>query len=146
MVVWAHNGHVARAPGWMGTYLDRRFGSAYRVFGFAFGEGEYTAIGPRGLAAYPAPPPAPGSIESVLRGMGMPRLVLDLRAAARERNGAWLAEPHLFRSIGALATDTQFTDVPVAPRFDALVWFDRTTPSRTLPRAQQPATATATAP
>jgi len=141
MVLWAHNGHVARAPGWMGAYLDRRFGSAYRPFGFAFGEGDYTAIGPRGLAAYPAPPPAPGSVESVLRGMGTPRLVLDLRAAARERDGAWLAEPHLFRSVGALASDAQFTDVPVAARFDALVWFDRTTPSRTLPRAPQPAPA-----
>ena len=135
LALWAHNGHVARAAGAMGSLLAARFGSAYRVFGFAMGEGEYTAIGPRGLAAYPAPPPAPGSVEAVLRRMGMPRLVLDLRGAATERNGAWLAEPHLFRAIGALATDMQFTSTPVATRFDALIYFDRTTASRPLPRS-----------
>ncbi|HEX8903767.1 MAG TPA: erythromycin esterase family protein, partial [Longimicrobiaceae bacterium] len=138
MVLWAHNGHVARAPGWMGSYLDRRFGRSYRVFGFAMGEGEYTAIGPRGLAAYPAAPPAPGSVESVLRGLGIPGLVLDLRGAAAERDGAWLAEPHLLRSIGARAIDAQFMEMPVGTRFDALIYFDRTTASRPLPRSSPP--------
>ncbi|HEX6749938.1 MAG TPA: erythromycin esterase family protein [Longimicrobium sp.] len=134
IALWAHNGHVARDGAWMGGYLDRRFGSAYRVFGFAFGEGDYTAVGSRGLRAYPAAAPAPGSVESVLRRVGMPRLVLDLRGAARERDGAWLAEPHLFREIGAGAMDVQFIERRVAGRFDALIYFDHTTPSRLLPR------------
>ncbi|HSU16987.1 erythromycin esterase family protein [Longimicrobium sp.] len=134
MVLWAHNGHVSRAPGAMGAHLDHRFGSAYRVFGFAFGEGEYTAIGPRGLASYPAAAPEAGSVESVLRSTGMPRFVLDLRGAAEEENGAWLAAPHAFRSIGAGAMEHPFRDTPVARYFDALVYFDQTTPSRPLPR------------
>jgi erythromycin esterase len=117
MALWAHNGHVSRTEGSMGSYLDGRFGRAYR-----------------GLAAYPTPPPAPGSVEAVLRAAGRPAFVLDLRAAAADRDGAWLAQPHLFRNIGATATDSQFQFVPVARAFDALVYFDRTTASHLLPR------------
>jgi erythromycin esterase len=134
-VLWAHNGHVQRAEGSMGGYLDAAYGPAMRVVGFALGEGDYTGVGGRGLTSYPAEAPPPGSVESVLRAAGMPRLALDLRAAARSPDGGWLAEPHDFRSIGAGALDRAFFPTPVAKRFDVLVYVDRTTPTRLMPTA-----------
>jgi erythromycin esterase-like protein len=136
-VLWAHNGHVQRASGWMGGHLDAVYGSQMRVVGFAFGEGEYTAMGPRGLASYQAVAPPPGSVESVLRSTGIPRLALDLRSAANSPggDGNWLAQPHDFRSIGATASDWGFIPTPVAKRFDVLVYLDRTTPTRLMKSA-----------
>lgn len=61
-------------------------------------------------------------------------LALDLRAAARDPQGAWLAQPHRFRSIGAVAVDAGFASMPVARYFDVLIYFDQTTPSHSLGR------------
>ena len=132
-VLWAHNGHVQRADNWMGGHLDAAYGSAMRVVGFALGEGHYTAVGPRGLATYAAEAPLPGSVESVLRATGIPRLALDLRLAANSPDARWLAEPHDFRSIGSMALDRAFTPTPVARRFDVLVYFDQTTATTRMP-------------
>jgi len=134
-VLWAHNGHVQRANGWMGGHLDAAYGSAMRVVGFALGDGDYTAVGGRGLTSYPAEAPQPGSVEAVLRATRIPRLALDLRAAAQGRDGGWLVEPHDFRSIGSMALDRAFSPTPVARRFDMLVYVDRTTPTRLMPTA-----------
>jgi erythromycin esterase len=133
-VLWAHNGHVQRTDGWMGGHLDAVYGSTMRVVGFALGEGQYTAVGPRGLASYQAEAPPPGSVESVFRSTGIPRLALDLRLATSSRDGAWLADPHDFRSIGAMALDRAFSPAPVAKHYDVLVYLDRTTPTRPMPK------------
>ena len=68
----------------------------------------------------------------MLRATGLPRLALDLQAAARDRQGAWLREPHDFRSIGPVALDRAFTPTPLADRFDVLVYVDHTTPTQLL--------------
>jgi erythromycin esterase len=130
IVLWAHNGHVARQPNMMGVHLAERFGEAYRAVALALGEGEYTAVGQRGLAAYPAVPPLQGSLEQALRATGSPIVALDLRRTSAEAGGTWLREPRLFRSIGARAVDWQFFSAPVAERFDVLIYFDRTTATR----------------
>jgi erythromycin esterase len=132
MVLWAHNGHVNRVPNWMGAHLADRYGSAMRVIGFALGEGEYTAVGPRGLSVYPAAPPAPGSAEEVFRATGVPRFALDLRDASRSTAGAWLGTAHDFRSIGAVAMDQAFNPSVLARQFDVIIYFDRTTASAEL--------------
>src|SRR5262249_2593711 len=44
LVLWAHNGHVSRNPGAMGSHLSKRFGKEQVIVGFAAGEGQYTAI------------------------------------------------------------------------------------------------------
>lgn len=132
IALWAHNGHVARVHGRMGAYLDRMYGTQYRVFGFALGEGEYTVRGPRGLGTYASDPPPPGSVEEALRAVQLPRFVLDVRRASADPRGAWLAEPLPLRSIGSSITPISFFATPVARHFDALVYFDHTTASRRL--------------
>ena len=132
-VLWAHNGHVQRDVGRMGGFLDAVYDTTMRTVGFAFGDGDYTAFGARGLASYPAGPPAPGSVESALRAAGIPRFALDLRAARGSSGGAWLSDVHDMRSIGAVARDQPFAPTPVAKWFDVLIYLDHTTATRLMP-------------
>jgi len=132
MALWAHNGHVNRVPNWMGAHLAARYGSAMRVVGFAMGEGEYTATGPRGLSVYPAAAPPAGSLETVFRATGIPRFALDLRDAARSPASAFLGATHDFRSIGAVALDNAFAPARLASQFDVIIYFDHTKASAEL--------------
>ena len=131
IVLWAHNGHIARAPqGSMGSHLSKRYGAEMVVVGFAAHEGRYTAVRMgRGLAdSNELTPSTPGSLESRLHRTGLPRLILDLRKASRDAaESSWLRRPHAFRSIGALAMDQhQFSALVVPDAFDVLVYFDQT--------------------
>ena len=116
----------------MGAHLAARYGSAMRVIGFSLGDGDFTAVGPRGLSSYPAMPPQPGTLEEIFRATGIPRFALDLRGAADKPDAAFLAAPHDFRSIGAMATDTQFFATSLASQFDVVIYFDHTRPSERL--------------
>jgi erythromycin esterase len=129
IVLWAHNGHVSKHAGSMGSYLAKRFGDAMIVVGFACHDGKYTAVCPgRGLVDdNEAKPPAQGSLESYLHQTGLLRFVLDLRKASKDApESAWLRQPHNFRSIGAMAMEQQFMPAVVPDQFDALIYFDKT--------------------
>jgi erythromycin esterase len=138
MIVSSLDRHVQRVPGWMGIHMQRRFADTLRVVGMAFGGGTYTSNGPRGLAAYPADEPEPGSVESVLRAAGLPIFALDLRGAARVPAARWLTEPHELRIVGTNATDNAFATQRVASDYDMLIYVDHTRASTllegTLPR------------
>jgi erythromycin esterase len=133
IVLWAHNGHVARAPGSMGSHLSRAFGDDYVVIGFATASGTYTAVD-RGRGVVrdnELQPPPEGSVEAVLHATETPRLVLDLDAAeAADPASGFLARPTPFRSIGALSMEQQFFPANVALAYDALVWIAQTSASR----------------
>jgi erythromycin esterase len=132
IVLWAHNGHVSKQPGSMGSYLARRYGAEMVVLGFACHEGRYTAIRPgRGLVDdNQAKPSASGSLEWHLHETGLPRLVLDLRKASKDAPASsWLRRPHDLRSIGALAMERQFYPSVVPNLYDVLIYFDKTTAS-----------------
>jgi erythromycin esterase len=132
IVLWAHNGHVGRTEGAMGEHLAKKYGKEMLVVGFGTGEGKYTAIRPgAGLKSDNElkPPPA-GSLEKGFRDAGLKDLILDLRPSATDHDAKWLARPHLFRSIGALAMDQQFGPVAAPSAFDVLVYIDKTTASK----------------
>jgi erythromycin esterase len=137
MALWAHNGHVNRVDGAMGGFLAKRWGSALRVVGFALGEGQYTAYGPRGLTSYPAEAAPAGTAEAVFRATGVPRLALDLRDAQAPA-AAWLTAPHRFRSIGSMAMDQAFSSRTLAKDYDMLIYFDQTSPSVQLGGQRRP--------
>ena len=136
-VLWAHNGHVGRIDApyrAMGAYLDDWYGKDHVVVGFAVNRGEYTALGRgTGLGRHPLVPAAAGSYEYTFAGTGMPRFILDLRAARAGGPGsAWLTAPMQFRSIGAMAMDQQFHTATLARAFDLMVFLEATTPTRGL--------------
>jgi erythromycin esterase len=133
MVLWAHNGHVSRGlPTYpsMGKFLGEEYGDEMVVFGFAFHEGDYTAVGDEGLGTYRTSASEPGSLEWALHQTGLPRLILDLRGVdpASPESG-WLGRQVYFRSIGAKAQAYAFGPRTVADEFDLVIFFDKTQPS-----------------
>lgn len=135
MVIWAHNGHVSRegysSVASMGRHLAERHGSNLFVMGFCFAEGTYTAMKRgEGLGQWGTSPARPGTAEWAFQQTGEPRLVLDLRAArAGSAESGWVAEPVEFRSIGAMAMDDAFSAKILADHYDALIYFEQSTPS-----------------
>src|SRR5262249_53072164 len=66
VVLWAHNGHINRQPGTMGSLLADWYGKDYLPIEFAFHEGNYNAIRPNGsLGENEASTSFPGSAEYV---------------------------------------------------------------------------------
>jgi erythromycin esterase-like protein len=138
VVLWAHNGHVGRVDGppyrTMGSYLNDWYGKEHVVVGFAVNRGEYTAVGRgTGLGRHQLTPAAAGSFEYAFARAGMPRFILDLRAARADTAASgWLTAPMQFRSIGAMAMENQFHPVTLSTVFDLMVFLDETTPTRGL--------------
>ena len=95
IVLWANNQQV------------RQSGNQTYAVGFAFRRGELRAAGfrngnPTGLADYAVPALPEGAGDPVLSAAGMPLFFLDIRAVEPMTTlGRWLAEPHLFLSVGA---------------------------------------------
>jgi erythromycin esterase len=116
----------------MGEHLAKKYGKEMVVIGFGAGEGTYTAIRQgQGLTGEnELKPPPDGSLEKTLREARLKTVALDLRPSAAEPAAKWLARPHLFRSIGALAMDNQFQPRIVPAEFDVLIYIDKTTASR----------------
>jgi erythromycin esterase-like protein len=142
IVLWAHNGHVSRAGmmggASMGAVLDRWYGPEQVIIGFSAGQGEYTAINRgKGLRSdNPLVAPPAGSVEQYFHAAGMPIFLLDLKKASSEDPAsAWLCQPRQHLSIGALAMNPQHFSMNVPKSYDALIYFDKTTASRPLPRA-----------
>lgn len=135
VVLWAHNRHVAKEPGWMGRFLAERHGRNMVVMGFAFGEGRYNAYGnPGPLTAQDAPPPIPGSVESYLDAAGMPRFILDLRKVPNGSPAAgWLRSQRPHRNQGSSVLRCGYLPVSLASDYDAIIWMDQTSPSELLP-------------
>jgi erythromycin esterase len=136
IVLWAHNGHIARSPGSMGSYIAERYGSQVVALGFAFDEGSYNArnyLGGSGrVVANEALPPAPNSVETYLNAAGLPRFILDLRHVPAGGPATWLKQPRPFREIGAIARRCSSYLTVATDAFDGLVWIEQSTPSRLL--------------
>jgi len=94
MVLWAHNGHVARGPAFayrpMGAFLDKWYGKYQVVIGFSAGEGRYTAVvrGKELSSDNQLQPPANGSYEEYFRACGIPVFIVDLRGAVENDAGS----------------------------------------------------------
>jgi erythromycin esterase len=128
IVMWAHNGHVARQAFAMGAYLNKKFGKDHLPIGFATAKGEYQAIGPKGgLSKHPLKAPPADSFEAAFQRAGIPRFLLDLRSVEAD---AWLAGSRPFRMIGAVAMDQQFQSVKLPKQFDAVIYIEETTAAK----------------
>lgn len=140
IILWAHNGHVSKdvevyKP--MGKYLYEKYGNKMFVFGLLFGNGKYTAKGQNGLTSYEASLPEPGCIEYAFQKTGVPQFILDLRKISYSPFSEWLSEEMYFRSIGSMAKDYAFYKTVLPHQFDAVIYFDKTTPTKVLPFPQK---------
>ena len=146
-IVWAHNIHVSRIPGWMGAHLSQRYGAAYFNVGLTFGLGSFNAtfIGVPNdtlplLRAHSVPGYRDDAIETIFTTIGAPRLILDARAVKGPVTDATepLLSPLAIRSIGnsfnpRAAITSNHVTLQLARDYDLIVWFDRSTPTTLRP-------------
>ena len=138
IVLWAHNGHVARGPmsyRSMGQELHDMYGPQMVVLGFAFNRGSFQAIGARGggLQNFTVAPAPDGSFDALLSTAGIPLFALDMRNAPPA-----LRETRQTRQIGAVfsnETETNYFARVSAPSiFDAIFFVENTTAARPVVR------------
>ena len=136
MMIWAHNGHVSQAEGWMGAHLAEALADDYVAIAFSFEAGQYTAVDTAAgmVKANRAGEPQAGSVDHLLATIGPDVLLLDLQDVAGSPAATWFTEPRPFRSIGALAAPESavFPASVVAEDFDAVIFVRTSTPSRQL--------------
>lgn len=139
MVVWGHNGHIARGapPRNMGEHLHKVYGPRYLSVGFAFAEGSFQAMGgePIALREFTVGPPPESDLSNALTRAGCERCYLDLRRAPRGEVSDWLHASQPVRDIGALflSEEDMTTPVRLAESYDALIFIRKTTRARPLP-------------
>ena len=149
IVLWAHNGHVA-AGGFggagfepMGSTLRSYYGGKMVVFGFAFNQGSFQAMGrPTGLSTFTVPPAPPGSLDATLAAARIPALAVDWRsvpvAGRRAGVGPWINQQQKTRWVGSTyfesAPDAFWVDLRAREAFDVTLFIDLTTAARANPR------------
>jgi erythromycin esterase-like protein len=148
IVLWAHNGHVA-AGGFgggfepMGSTLREMYGTDMVVFGFAFYQGAFQAMGrPIGLSTFTVAPAPAGSMDATLAAARIPAFALDWRQAPRAGRGAlvgpWINEEQKTRWVGSTyfetAPDNFWIDLRPREAFDVTLFVDMTTAARSNPR------------
>ncbi len=128
LILWAHNGHVAKSDGWrMGVHLDRIYGKKYRAIGFKFNEGTYTAWSGNALSSSNvAMPSDPGTLDWIFHSLGMPRFILDMQnTSASDPRSGWLHKKLETKDIGG-AAEQGYIFQKAAERWDAIIFFDKT--------------------
>jgi hypothetical protein len=135
IVIWAHNGHVARGRMMMsrsmGEELHDLYGAQMVVLGFAFNRGSFQAVGGRGggLQNFTVASAPTGSFDALLSTAGIPLFALDMRNAP-----PWLREERSTRQIGAVFANEMeanyLTRVSAPAIFDAILFVDSTTAAR----------------
>ena len=137
IVLWAHNAHIAKSQGAMGSYIAGRYGPRAVSLGFAFDGGSYNArnyTSANGrVVANEALAPSPNSVEAYLNAAGLPGFILDLRKVPAGGPATWLKQPRPFREIGAVALRCASSAEVISNTFDGLIWIDQSSPSRLLP-------------
>jgi len=137
IVLWAHNGHVAKGSfGYetMGGDLRGMFGQEMFVFGSAFNSGSFQAFSAsrRTLKTFTVPPAPPGSLDATLASSGIPMFALDLRQAP-----AWFRKPRESRQIGAVypenAPFAHLAKIVAPEAYDGILFIDQTTAARKNP-------------
>ena len=133
VVVWAHNGHIARLPKRMGEVLARRLGDKYLAIGLTFGEGGFRAVelaraGTLGaLRTFVVGAPRTDSFEALLSRLGEPIVAIPLRNVPPELRRVKL------RSVGAVfrpeMSEYAYDTYQLPQELDLLLFVEHSTPA-----------------
>jgi erythromycin esterase len=144
MVVWAHNGHIARAPFAdtivdMGSLLAKKYGSKYVSIGFVFGEGSFQALDwttakHGGLREFTLGAAPDTDVSTAFTRAGCEVCVVDLRTAPKGPVADWFAAAHPRRDTGAVFSSEEDMTTPgkLSELFDAVIYVHKTTRARPL--------------
>lgn len=133
VVLWAHNEHISKQPYMMGEYLSKKYGKQYYSIGFLTNEGKYTA-GIENIISTDNKliKGKPGSFEYNFNKTGLPCFFFDLKSINKnEPNSLWLDKRLNQRIIGGDATDDQFFPALLRKKFDAIIFINSTSPTKT---------------
>lgn len=140
IILWGHNEHWGKTPYALlagpqtstGSLLFARYGSRYMTVATIALRGMlwiYDYFGGRYfLTLQPMTEPSPDDYASIFTSAGIPRMIVSLRGALPQ----WLTVPHRIRIAGSNMNGREATldlleDLP--SRFDAVIYFESTTPS-----------------
>lgn len=128
IVLWAHNGHIAKQKGLMGKFLSEQYGDKYYNIGFLSNSGTYTAFDSSKLSSKNILIEGePGSFEYSFHKIGIPCFFFDFgQVKENEPTSKWLTYILNYRNIGALATNQQFTEAKISNLFNSLIYIDST--------------------
>ncbi|GER87393.1 hypothetical protein KDW_15550 [Dictyobacter vulcani] len=145
MFIWTHNGHAAAPMGnverrFMGTYLSERYQEEFLAVGMLFYQGACNALD-REKPQQPVPHlvvlPPQDSYEYAFHATGLGHMMIDMQGFPdEEQRSAWLLQPHLHRTIGAMYAAEQdklhWSPIELAYEFDLIFYLNESTPSRLL--------------
>lgn len=148
-VVWAHNSHIGNAAatemGWKGQFnvgqlCRSAFGRDAVLIGMATGQGQVAAAddwdGEMRIKA--VRPPRADSWEHQFHLTGLPASLTDWRDPQRKALRHVLSTALLERAIGVIYRPeserlSHYFEAVLAEQFDAMLWFERTSPVDALP-------------
>jgi len=136
LIIWAHNAHIMKTNQMMGNHLAQKLGADYVNFGFAFFDGNFTAVGSKGLTTYEAVQAYPETLEYLLEQLKEPIYILDLKKikSVNDKDVEWIKERLPYRRVGAMGgIPNEFSEGIITDDFDYLIFIRTSTPSTLLP-------------
>jgi len=137
MIIWAHNGHVAKSSLYgkpaMGEYLSKAFGDKYYVIATDINKGNVSVIvvgaknGANALQSLYYPDvDSDKAYEYYFKQCNYKNFILDVRAAMKDDQlRQFLTEPKEMRMIGGLSTPVN-KKLSIADNFDMIVYLNET--------------------
>jgi erythromycin esterase len=137
LVIWAHQEHLSKSDRQVdpakstAQYLAERLGDDFFVIGNASAEGTFNALkvdvkaGTSAMQVFELPPIGDDSYETAFRSATIPLLLIPLRGTTLPD---WLASPR--RLHGGTAVGAYDFVEELSKKFDAVMYVDRTTPTR----------------
>jgi erythromycin esterase-like protein len=119
----------------MGSYLVDAYPNDVAVIGTFLYEGEYSAMGTKGLGTYYARPTKSGSIEELFHRTDLDRLMIGVNTAVKDDQLSWLRLPQVIRVIGAREGDQTYSVSRLHEEYDTIIFFDTTTATNLLSSA-----------
>jgi hypothetical protein len=119
------------------------YGSEMVVFGFAFNQGSFQAMGrPIGLSTFTVAPAPAGSLDATLASARIPAFAVDWRRAPFAGRGVvvgpWIHEQKKTRWVGSTYFETApeafWIDLRAPEAFDVTLFIEMTTAARSDPR------------
>lgn len=131
-IISAHNGHINTAKNRMGEYLKDKLQNDYKIFGFAFFDGEYIARGTKDkiLGTQTAQKPYLGTYEYWLNSLNVPYFILDLKEMKKDKDLSWLVSDLEFRSVGHTKPTNEFYQTDISDNYDYLIFINKSTSSK----------------
>jgi erythromycin esterase len=148
MLVWAHNGHISRAPlhssheDAMGRHLAQRFGAGFVNVGFLFERGDFLAKDrldeAQPIRTFSLPDGPSDGLAARLAAEGPDVFAWDLRTIPQGSLRAWLSEPHKAWAVGSTVSDPekQVGEFELLACFDVIVFVETVMAAQLMSKAE----------